>query len=116
VICYVIMSASDDCLLESEVRKANWVRSRDLGLSLREFWDDFEGKNAVLSRLKLVFGESRPGKVPKKAAKRFVAGKTDKREIERQDSALRRSEQLFWIETWSVKPEARMLPPPPRTL
>jgi hypothetical protein len=96
----VIMTASDDCLLESEVRKANWLRSRDLGLSLREFWDDFEGKNAVLSRLKLVFGESRPGKVPKKAAKRFVAGKTDKREIERQDSALRRSEQLFW--DWKV--------------
>jgi hypothetical protein len=58
------MSASDDCLLESEVRKTNWLRSRDLGLRLREFWDDFEGKNGVLSRFSRVAAQRKWQKSP----------------------------------------------------
>ena len=46
---HVTMSASDDCLLESEVRRKNWLPGWNQGLHLRElfgwFLGNFEAEN-----------------------------------------------------------------------
>src|SRR3954467_11355976 len=79
---HVIISASDDCSLESEVRIANWLRDRDRGLRLREF----------LPRIRI----SRTGRQRQEA-------------MRRSEVMARPPARCSGLKGWSVKSEAQLM-------
>src|SRR3954466_8418350 len=72
--CHVVMSASHDCLPESEVRKANWVPDQDPALRLRDFSQPRQNNARITPVMGSVAADPEPKSVGKQAVAAICSG------------------------------------------